>query len=101
MTEQESAERPEPAEPEGVSRNTLSIMLMAWLLPGAGHFMLGRRGLAIAFLLIVIGGLGAGLLLDGNLYRIVPDRPLTVLATLACMGLGTPYLVLRFRSRRR
>jgi hypothetical protein len=71
-------------------------MLAAWLVPGGGHFVLGRRGRAVAFLLIVLAALGIGLMLDGNLYRIVPNRPLTVLATLACMGLGTPYFLLRF-----
>ena len=34
--------------------------------------------------------------LNGNLYRIVPDQPLTVLATLGSMGVGALYFVLRF-----
>ncbi len=85
-----------PAESESDLKRTLPTVLMAWLIPGAGHFMLGRRGLAIVFLLIIACSLGVGLLLDGNLYGIVPNRPLTVLATLACMGMGAPYFVLRF-----
>ena len=76
--------------------HAMVLLLAAWLVPGAGHFLLGRKGRAVAFLLIVLAALGIGLVLDGNLYRIVPNRPLTVLATLACMGLGIPYFALRF-----
>lgn len=96
MSERESPEQPVTPAPDGAAQNPLWIALAAWLLPGSGHFLLGRRGLAIAFLVIIACSLGVGLLLDGNLYRIVPNRPLTVLATLACMGLGAPYFVLRF-----
>lgn len=96
MSEPESPEKQSGPEPEAAGRSTLSVVLLAWLVPGAGHFLLGRRGLALAFLLIVISVLAVGLMLDGNLYRIVPNRPLTVLATLACMGLGAPYFLLRF-----
>ena len=96
MSEQES-ERPQQPEPEPVEPVRIwTLAVMAWLIPGGGHFMLGRRGVAVVFLLIVLSSLGIGLLLDGNLYRIVPNRPLTVLATLACMGLGAPYFLLRF-----
>ena len=96
MSEPESpAQSPQAAEATDLP-NALLVMLAAWLIPGGGHFLLGRRGRAVAFLLIVLAVLGIGLLLDGNLYRIVPNRPLTMLATLACMGLGTPYFLLRF-----
>ena len=97
MSEQESLDSPQTTErtpPSGV--NTFMVVIMAWLIPGGGHLLLGRRARAVTFMLIVLVGLTVGFLLHGNLYRIVPDRPLTVLATLACMGLGAPYLLLRF-----
>lgn len=101
MTEETTREAVETAPPAASSEptpavNTPLLLLVAWLIPGAGHFLLGRRARAFAFLLIVLTGLGIGLMLEGNLYTIVPNRPLTVLATLACMGLGMPYFVLRF-----
>ena len=101
MSEPESPAQSPAVEPPQAAEatdlpNALLVMLAAWLIPGGGHFLLGRRGRAVAFLLIVLAVLGIGLLLDGNLYRIVPNRPLTMLATLACMGLGTPYFLLRF-----
>ena len=50
----------------------------------------------MAFAVIVLACLTIGWSLDGNLYRIVPDRPLTILATLACLGVGGPYLGMRY-----
>jgi len=93
-----SEERPEeraPQAPASAGKARL-LLLLSWLLPGAGHILLGRRRRGLAFLAIVAACVLIGLDLDGNLYRIVADRPLTVLATLASMGMGAPYFGLRF-----
>jgi TM2 domain-containing membrane protein YozV len=68
----------------------------AWLFPGAGHFLLGRRARALAYLAILAAFVAVGLWLEGNLYRVVSGQPLTFLATLGAMGLGVPYFVLRY-----
>jgi len=70
--------------------------VLAWLVPGGGHFYLGRRRRAVVFLVIVLAGALIGTQLDGNLYRIQPGQPLTMLGTFAVMGMGLPYFVLRF-----
>ena len=70
--------------------------VVAWLVPGAGHWYLGRRGRALAFLALVAASLALGLALHGNLYRPLPGQPLTYLATLGCMGMGLPYFLLRY-----
>ena len=74
----------------------LGTLVVAWLVPGAGHFMLGRRGRGISFFLLVMTAIVTGFLLTGNLYRVLPDQPLTMLATLGSMGMGAPYFFLRF-----
>ena len=74
----------------------LIAALLAWALPGAGHLYLGRRGRAIGFCLIILISLATGLALDGNLYRPVPDQPLSFFATLGSMGMGAPYFVARW-----
>lgn len=71
-------------------------LAVAWLVPGAGHFMLGRRGRGVTFFLLVLAAVVTGFLLMGNLYRVLPDQPLTILATLGSMGMGAPYFFLRF-----
>jgi hypothetical protein len=74
----------------------LITLVAAWLVPGCGHLMLGRRRRAVVFVLIVVSAVAIGCLLEGNLYRILPNQPLTILATLGSMGMGLPYFILRF-----
>ena len=83
----------ERAEPVG---NPWVAAVVAWLVPGAGHWYLGRRGRALAFLGLVAASLALGVALHGNLYRPLPGQPLTYLATLGCMGMGLPYFLLRY-----
>lgn len=87
---------PEESSPPQPAANPLLAMAVAWVFPGAGHLFLGRRVRALVFLVVIGCCLLVGLSLDGNLYRVVPNRPLTVLATLASMGMGAPYFVLRY-----
>ncbi|HEX5758844.1 MAG TPA: DUF6677 family protein [Thermoanaerobaculia bacterium] len=90
----EAAAAPE-ARPVPVA-NPWIAALCAWLVPGAGHWYLGRRRRALAFLLLVAVALALGLALHGNLYRPLPGQPLTYLGTLGSMGLGLGYLLLRY-----
>ena len=68
----------------------------AWPIPGLGHFLLGLRGRAIAFLGLVMFSAGMGCLLQGKLFVVVPGQPLSALGTLASMAMGVPYFVLRY-----
>ncbi|GMU65683.1 MAG: hypothetical protein AMXMBFR36_19570 [Acidobacteriota bacterium] len=85
----------QPAEP-GLSGRIAGLVLLAWLVPAAGHFALGRRGRAAIFALVVAVALLTGLQLEGNLHRVVPGQPLSWLFTLGSMGLGAPYFLLRW-----
>ena len=76
--------------------NPVLAMVLAWLVPGLGHFYLGRRGRAALFFLLIVVSLWVGTSLQGNLYRPVPGQPLTLLATLGAMGMGVPYFLLRY-----
>jgi hypothetical protein len=88
----------DPSTPEqgGSSSQAALAAVLAWMFPGAGHLYLGRRGRALTFLAIVVAGIALGLVLSGNLYRLIPNQPLTTLGTLASMGMGLPYFVLRY-----
>lgn len=74
----------------------LALALLAWAIPSAGHLALGRRWRAVLFAAVIVTALLVGLQLDGNLYRPVAGQPLTTLATLGAMGMGAPYIVLRY-----
>lgn len=68
-------------------------MLFAWLVPGGGHFYLGRRTRAAVFFAVVLFMFVTGLWLDGRLYSPEQGKPLTLFAALASMGVGVPYFV--------
>ena len=79
-----------------VGSNALLAGLLAWVVPGAGHLYLRRPYRALAFFLLVLMSLVVGCLLQGRLYTVVADQPLSRLATLACMGMGSPYFIARW-----
>jgi hypothetical protein len=72
------------------SRSVIA-MLLAFIVPGGGHFYLGRRGRALAFFAIIVFLFVIGLLIDGRLYTIEKGNVLSMLATLGSMGSGTLY----------
>ena len=93
MAESGSTTAPPPALSLG---NVVVAVLSAWLVPGMGHIYLKRRLRGLLFFVLVIASLLIGCQLDGNLYRVVPGQPLTILATLGSMGMGFPYFLLRY-----
>lgn len=72
-------------------------MVLAWLVPGAGHLYLGKRGRAAVFFVIVVCMFVIGLSVDGGLYTIASSRGslLRVLASFASMGSGLLYFIAR------
>ena len=93
MSEQESVAS---TETEIAGSRLFAYMLIAWLIPGAGHYLLGRRARGVVFLLLVMASVIIGCSLEGNLHRILPNEPLTILATIGAMGMGAVYFILRF-----
>lgn len=73
---------------EQLYRSPLIAMALAWAVPGLGHFYLGRRRTAAAFLFLVTATFLLGLSFQGRLYSIEREQPLTILATFAVYGAG-------------
>jgi hypothetical protein len=84
------------AAPHATVGNPVMAMIAAWLVPGLGHLYLRRWRRGIAFFLLVFVSILVGWSLQGNLYRVVPNQPLSVLGTIGAMGMGIPYFVLRY-----
>lgn len=74
---------------------TWIAMILALLVPGLGHFYLGRRARAGAFCAIVLFLFILGLAIDGRLYTAQQDSFLSLLATIGSMGAGLPYFIAR------
>lgn len=78
-----------------MSKRTAAVMVFAFLIPGAGHFILGRRARAVTFFCIVLFMFVIGLAVDGRLYTIQQGNVLTLLATIGSMGAGVLYFIAR------
>jgi hypothetical protein len=76
-------------------RSTAAAMVLAWLVPGLGHYYLGRRKTAAAFALIVAVTFLLGLSFQGRLYTVEEGQPLSILATFAVYGAGLLNLAAR------
>jgi TM2 domain-containing membrane protein YozV len=76
---------------------TIISMVLAFLVPGAGHLYLGRRGRAAAYFAIVVFLFVVGLWVDGGLYTLAESQRqlLKVLASLGSMGAGLLYFIAR------
>jgi hypothetical protein len=85
---------PEPRSPGSAAL----VALLAWAVPSAGHFALGRKGRAAVFAAVVFTALVVGALLGGNLYRPSSGQPLSWLASAGALGAGLPYFVLRLAA---
>ena len=64
-----------------------------WLVPGLGHFMLGRRVRGLIFFAVVTMMFVLGLYWGGELFELRGVDLLTLLAGLAELGVGLPYFV--------
>ena len=78
-----------------MSRRTITAMVFAYLIPGAGHLYLRRTARAVAFFIIVVLMFAVGLAVDGDLYTIghTGGSLLKLLAALGSMGSGAMYFI--------
>lgn len=78
-----------------MSKKSIVSMLLAYLVPGAGHFYLGHRGRAVAFFVIIVLLLAIGISIDGSLYTLgnTGGAMLRLLAALGSLGGGIPYFI--------
>jgi hypothetical protein len=70
--------------------------LLAWLVPGAGHLYLGRRGKGLVFLAALCALFVLGVAMESRLQlHLGFDDPLALIVSVAQMALGAPYLLAR------
>ncbi len=86
------SEKPRPA---GMSLPMPVLLGLAWAVPGLGHALLGRRGRAAVFFVVVVVGFILGVAFDGELVTPHPGDPLSYLATIASLGNGLLFFIAR------
>ena len=72
--------------------NPATAMLVAWLLPGAAHVLLGEARKGIVFGVVLVGMFLIGIGFGGRLFSFEVSDPLVFLAAAAQWGLGLPRL---------
>ena len=88
----------EPAQPELTAiGNPYLAAFLAWVVPGLGHVYLKRQVRGLVFFVLIVASLFIGCQIEGNLYQVVRNQPLTILGTAGAMGVGSPYFLLRSR----
>ncbi|HWI19969.1 MAG TPA: DUF6677 family protein [Vicinamibacterales bacterium] len=70
-----------------------AVCVVSWLVPGAGHLMLGRRNKGLIFLVALPLMFAIGLALEGRLFPFIVAEPLVGLAAVANLGMGVPYFL--------
>ena len=78
-----------------MNKKSTMAMLLAYLVPGAGHFYLGYRRRAVVFFIIIVVLLTIGLAINGSLYTLgqTGGSMLRLLAALGSLGGGIPYFI--------
>jgi hypothetical protein len=72
------------------------LMALGWLVPGLGHFLLGRRLRAAVFALVILAAFAIGLVLDGELIMPRHGDPLSYLAAVAVVGNGVLFFLAKY-----
>ena len=71
------------------------LCLIAWLVPGAGHLWLRRTRKGLVFLVVIPLMFATGLWLEGRVFPFEPSQPLVALASIADLGVGMAYIIVR------
>ena len=87
---------PEPSSPQTAPAvSPVMPCVLAWLLPGLGHFSLGRKGRALAFFAVVLSTFALGLFSGGTSSLADGQQPLCYLATFDNLALGPIEVIAR------
>ncbi len=79
-------------KPESAPAAPFALLLAAWLVPGLGHLILGKKQRALVFAVVILGAFITGAVLRGALVVPRPGAPFSWLAFFACLGNGALYI---------
>jgi hypothetical protein len=84
---------PEEAVADKKAGAPFGLLAAAWVIPGLGHWILGKRKRAVVFGIVIFCAFVTGVLLEGELGTPKPNNPFSWLAAFACLGNGILYIV--------
>ena len=71
------------------------MFFLSWLIPGSGHYLLGKRVKAAIFFGGILSLVVLGLLMGGGMTTLYDMKPLTLLGFLGSVGSGLFYFVMK------
>lgn len=77
-------------QPRPSSGSLFGLCLAAWLVPGLGHFLLGRKGRAVVLFLAIVGMFVCGLAMQGQFFATGSLSYLHTLGYFAELSVGVP-----------
>ena len=78
-----------------VTKTAIAALLLGWLVPGGGHFLLKRWGRGLLLMVSVSAMFGLGLLMEGKIYQANTGEILEMLAFIGDLGAGGLYILTR------
>ena len=91
-----SIARPAPGVAKPDTARLIRLCVAAWLVPGAGHLMLGRRGRALVLFLAITVMFIFGLLMKGQFFSTQSPSWLETLGYYGELCVGAAMFVARF-----
>lgn len=76
-----------------MSANPLLVVVLGWLVPGAGHALTDAGRKAAVFFVVLTGMFVVGLAWSGELFAFDTGEPLVLLAAAAQWALGLPRIL--------
>jgi len=81
--------------PRPLTAIAVAAPLAAWLVPGGGHFLLGRWGRGLLLMVSVTSMFVLGILMEGKVYTANTGDILDMLGFAGDLGAGALYLITR------
>lgn len=72
-----------------------TALFAGWLIPGAGHLLLGKWVRALLLAIAIFAMFGVGIALQGKIYTMNTGDPLDMLGFVGDLGSGLLYLLAR------
>jgi hypothetical protein len=93
MVPAKDSHRRSDADAADRDRHATGPVIVAWLVPGAGHLLLGQSRKGGIFLAALLAMFACGTAFGGRLFPLQASDPLVLLAAIAQWGLGLPRLL--------
>ncbi len=71
----------------------IMMFIAAWLVPGSGHYLQGKRVKGLVFFFGILALFALGLIMSGGVTDLYDSKPLTVLGFLGSIGSGSLYFL--------